>query len=76
MGNWTAVQADEAELSPEIFLWWERKRHQDTDIGDIDSQPPVDGHAERADQKMEFLRSGNNGQDYANVLCGLLQPFQ
>ena len=45
-------------------------------MGDIDSQPPVDCHAERADQKMEFLRSGDNGQDYAHVLCGLLQPFQ
>ena len=76
MGDWTAVQADEAELSFEMFLRWECNRNQDTDMGDIDSQPPIDGHAERADQKMEFLRSGDNGQNYANVLCGLLQPFQ
>ena len=28
-------------------------------------------YAERANQKMEFLRSGDNGQNYAHVLCRL-----
>ena len=45
-------------------------------MGDVDSQPAADGDAERADAAVELLRAGDHGQDNADVLRRLLQPFQ
>ena len=76
MGDRIALQTDKTELSPQVLLRGKRKCHQDTDLGDTHSQPPVDAHEERADTSMEFLGAGDNDPDNVDVLCGLLQPVQ
>ena len=37
---------------------------------------PVYGHAERSHPPMEFLRTGNHGEDNDDVLPRFLQPVQ
>ena len=69
MGDRAAFQADEAELPAEILLWRKRQRHQDPDMGDVDSKPAADGDVERSYAEMELLRSGHNGTDNSDVLC-------
>ena len=48
MGNRTVIQADEAELSTQIFLWRKCKRNQNTGMGYIDSQPTTDDNETRS----------------------------
>lgn len=45
-------------------------------MGDIDSQPSADGHAERADKKVEFLGACDNGENHTDVLRRLPQFVQ
>ena len=77
MGNRAAVQADETELSPSILLWRKRQCHQDPNLGDSYRKAAADdGNVERAEVSEEFLRTGNNGQNYSNVRCGFLHSVQ
>ena len=72
MGNRAPVQAAEAELPPEVFLWRKRQRHKDTGMGDAYRKPAADGTAEAHQTHVELLRTGHNGQDHAHVLRQLL----
>ena len=42
-------------------------------MGNIDSKPAAYDHEERSDTFLEFLRTGNNGQNNSDVLHRLLQ---
>ena len=72
MGDRAAVQAVEAELPPAILLRRERQRHQDTDMGHVDSQPATHGHTEAYQAHVELFGAGHHVQDHAHVLRQLL----
>ena len=54
------------------FLWGERQRHQDTDLGHPNSQSPSDGHKKTHQTLLELFWIGINGKNNAHVLCELL----
>lgn len=56
------------ELPVKVLLWRERQRHQNTDLGDTDSQSVADAAAKEHYAVMELLRACYNGQDNAHVL--------
>ena len=63
-----SLQATETELPVKVFLWRERQRHQNTDLGDTDNQSVADAAAKEHYAVMELLRACYNGQDNAHVL--------
>ena len=71
-GNRAAFLTTQAELPAEVLLRWERKRHQDTDLGDTHRQPPAHGHAEAYQAQLEFLQPGKHVPHHAHVLRQLL----
>ena len=75
MGDRTAFQANQAELPAEILLWRKRQCHQDTNLGDIDCELASDGDAEAAGTSLELLRTGNNGQNSADVYVDFYSLF-
>lgn len=70
--NRAAVKAYEIELSSEILLWRECKRHQDPDLGHTHCKSTAYGDAEGTKTPVELLWAGDNGQNYTDVLCRLL----
>ena len=72
VANRNTFQADKAELTPPLFLWRERKCNQNPDMGNAHCKLVANHNAAFPQKVVEFLKFGDNGQNNADVLRGLL----
>ena len=49
LGNRTALQTNQTELPPTIFLWREQECHQNPDLGNAYRKPSSDGYTKSAE---------------------------